>query len=163
MKFRFYPSSFTEDMLLCTGLSYAAGCFNIDTYLSGDIFNAAKLAVCFISVVCWAYVSFVSGLRHRKKFLALIIGWHGVIPLSGFAVTSVRAIKFSSAGLLIHELSVQLSEYPFRLVSKASGADVCVFQVITLALCLLLFSAGHYYTNKVFPADETGNANDERN
>lgn len=152
IKFRLYPSSFMEDMLLCTGLSYAVGCFNIDIYISGGIFTAAKLAACFITVVCWVYVSFMNGLRHRKRFIALVVCWHGVIPLVGLLTEAVKAVKFSSAGLLINELSAQLSVYPFRLVSEISGADVLVFQMITLALCLLLFGAGYYYTNKAILA-----------
>lgn len=147
-KVRLYPSTFCEDLLLCTGLSYAVACFNADSYISGKLFTDAKLMAGLLMILCWWYFSLMNGLRHRKRFLIPVILWQGAMPLAGIIINSVRAVKFSTAGLFLHELAEQLSTYPYILMSSELSVNILYIQAAVFTICLLLFAAGHIYTSK---------------
>lgn len=147
-KVRLYPSSLWEDMLLCAGLSYAVACFNADSYISGELFTAAKLLAGLLMVLCWWYFSLMNGLRHRKRFLLFVILWQGAMPAAEIIINSVRAFKFSTAGLFLRELADILSGCPYSLMSSELSVNILYLQLTAFVICLLLFGAGYLYTNK---------------
>ncbi len=147
-KVRLYPSSLWEDLLLCAGISYAVACFNADSYISGEIFTAAKLIAGLLMVLCWWYFSLMNGLRHRKKFLLFVILWQGAMPAAGIIINSVKALKFSPAGIFLRELANILSGYPYMLMSSELSVNILYLQLTAFIICILLFGAGYLYTQK---------------
>ncbi|MDE7295294.1 MAG: hypothetical protein K2N72_12800 [Oscillospiraceae bacterium] len=148
-KVRLYPSSLWEDILLCAGISYAVACFNADSYISGKLFTAAKLLAGLLMVLCWWYFSLMNGLRHRKKFLLFTALWQGAMPVTGIIISSVKAFKFSTAGIFLSELANILSDYPYMLMSSELSVNILYIRSTAFIICLLMFGAGYLYTNKV--------------
>ena len=148
-KVRLYPSSLWEDILLCAGISYAVACFNADSYISGKLFTAAKLLAGLLMVLCWWYFSLMNGLRHRKKFLLFTALWQGAMPVTGIVINSVKAFKFSTAGIFLSELANILSDYPYMLMSSELSVNILYIRSTAFIICLLMFGAGYLYTNKV--------------
>ncbi|MCM1579036.1 MAG: hypothetical protein NC078_09595 [Ruminococcus sp.] len=147
-KVRLYPSALLEDIFLCGGLTYAAACFNADSYISGGIFTAAKTAAALLAILCHWYFSLMNGLRHRKGFLLFTVLFLGVIPAAGFGANNLRAFKFTLAGLFARELSNILSVYPYSVLSAQLPLNTLYIQAAVFIISFLLFWAGYLYTNK---------------
>ncbi len=143
-----YASRVYEDLLLCAAASYFTAAFNYDFYISGAVFTAGRYLSLAVMVLCWLVMSFTNGIRMRKSFIIGAFLWNGALPLLSIITGSVRALKFSKAGLLIDEVSMILCEFPYYELEKLTGIKGLYVSVVLAVLCLPVFAAGYYYTKK---------------
>lgn len=152
----FYSSKVYEDLLLCMGASYFTAAFNYDFYISGSIFTVGRYLSLALMLFCWVTMSFTNGLRQRKSFIVGALCWNAGLPIVKILFTSVRALKFSKAGLVIKDIVMILNEYPYYYVEENFNISGLYVSAILAVVCLLLFAAGYYYT-KTLPG-KTGKA-----
>ncbi len=143
-----YPSSASEDYLLCAAASYFTGAFAYDFYLSERFMPAVRSGAFLIMLICWTAMSFFNGLRLRKRFAAAAVLHHLALPCAAFALEN-SAFRFSDLNLVVSEFAAVITRFPYSLPEKAFGISGMYFSAITAALCLLTFTAGYIYTKKI--------------
>ncbi|MGN0636918.1 MAG: hypothetical protein ACI4J0_00970 [Huintestinicola sp.] len=154
MKLSFYPSTVTEDMALCLCVSYVSACAGRDDFIPDEAAGALRGAAAVLVLVCWFVMSFLNGLRMRKRFALGMCLWLTLPPAIQLGVSGIRVIKFSDIGLAADKLCLIISRLPFAELEKAMGINGNIFSVMTAVLGLMLFGAGYLYTKKMIQGCE---------
>ena len=149
MKLSFYPSSVSEDIVLCLGVTFLSACMSRDEYLpeaAAEIIRSGAMLLC---ILCWLAMAFLNGLRMRKRFAAGMCLCLILPPVIQLAVNNIRAIGFSEWGIAADKLCQLFSRLPYSELEKASGLSGNIISVLTAAMGLMLFGAGYLYTKKM--------------
>lgn len=154
MKLSFYRSSVREDIALCLCVSYASACAGRDEYIPDEAAGIVRGGAAVLVLVCWFAVSFINGLRMRKKFAIGMCLWLILPPVIQLAVQWIRPLKFSDIGLVADKLCQICSRLPFSELERAMGINGNIFSVMTALLGLMLFGAGYLYTKKMIQGCE---------
>lgn len=158
---KIYPSSVSEDILLCSGAVYASAAFATDLYILESVMLYVRPLWLVASIVIWCVLSFTNGLRLRKSFMLLSLAANAFPPMIFFIIGRVRIFKFSDIGILLSEISKIISRFPYLTLEEKTGINGMYFSLLTEVMCLLLFAAGYVYTKKTILACLNGGA--ERN
>lgn len=137
-----YASKTYEDVILCMAASYFTAAFNYDFYISGGIFDVGRYLSLALMLFCWTAMSLTNGLKRRYGFIACAVMWNAGFPFLKWLCVSVRALKFSKAGLAVKDTVMILNEFPYYYLEKRFDISGSVFSVMLAAACLLLFAAG---------------------
>ena len=154
MKLSFYPSSVSEDIVLCLCVSYVSACAGRDDFINDEAAGFLKGGAAVLVLVCWFVTAFINGLRMRKPFALSMSVWLICPTLIQLAVREIRTLKFSDFGLAADKLCQICSRLPFAELERVSGISGNIFSVMTALLGLMLFGAGYLYTKKMIKGCE---------
>lgn len=154
MKLSFYHSSVSEDIALCLCVSYLSACVGRDDFIPDEAAGLVRGCAAVLVLMCWFAMSFINGLRMRKKFALGMCLWLTLPPVIQLAVQGIRMLEFSDIGLAADKLCQISSRLPFAVLEEAMGINGNIFSVMTAFLGLMLFGAGYLYTKKMIQGCE---------
>ena len=154
MKLSFYPSSAAEDIALCLCVSYSSACVGRDDFIPEEYRGLLRGGMVLLAMLCWLTLSFINGLRMKKRFAAGMCICLWLPPVIQLGISLIRPLKFSDAGLLADKACQIITRLPFAQLESVTGINGNIFSVLTAALGLLLFGAGYLYTKKIIQGFE---------
>lgn len=141
-----YPSSVTEDLIICMGAVYFTAAFCCDEYLTGKIMTLIRLVSTAAMLLCWFGMSFFNGIRMRKSF-AVISSVFLLFPVAVFMLyEKVRIFRFSDIGLIAKKAAEITGVYPYLETERITGINGIYISALLCGVCLALFISGYYYT-----------------
>ena len=154
MKLSFYPSSVAEDIALCLCMSYASACVGRDDFIPEEYRGLLRGGMIVLAMLCWFTLSFINGLRMKKRFAAGMCICLWVPPVIQLSIALIRPLKFSDMGLLADKLCQIITRLPFAQLESVTGINGNIFSAMTALLGLMLFGAGYLYTKKIIQGFE---------
>lgn len=154
MKLSFYPSSAAEDIALCLCMSYASVCVGRDDHIPEEYRGLLRGGMVLLAMLCWLTLSFINGLRMKKRFAAGMCICLWVPPVIQLSISLIRPLKFSDVGLIADKLCQVITRLPFAQLESVTGINGNIFSAMTALLGLMLFGAGYLYTKKIIQGFE---------
>ena len=154
MKLSFYPSSAAEDIALCLCMSYASACVGRDEFIPEEYRGLFSGTMIILTMLCWLTLSFINGLRMKKRFAAGMCICLWIPPVIQLLISLIRPLKFSDMGLLADKLCQIITRLPFAQLESVTGINGNIFSAMTALLGLMLFGAGYLYTKKIIQGFE---------